>query len=412
MTADQITARSWRDERRDDHLTRARIEREAESARTANQIARQEAKATIRREAEQAREQARQTARYARAARRAARMAWVRAHTVDLLFIPVILVPGVLAWMGMAAYGAAEYGTPGMALPALSEGGMWTFAAATTIRRREDDQARELDPAAEPRPLWHMRLGTLIFAGYGAVLNFLHGLTQGGPVTGVTMALVSVAGVTAHQLITAGPRRSKADRDHARITRLITRREQAASRAAVRNAPVELDEHGTARLVLTPGLAQPGCPRWRIALNLSPAPAQPAQDQRGPVEPPAQPVQPPEDDSTVRETPNTGPGHDNPRENDPAHTEQPEPPDTDSTDLTDEQHTPELSDTDRAAAELWLATQEQEGDDGYTKALKALRRSTLAGNALSGRELERRYGISRTQKEEIVAAIGREFDAP
>jgi hypothetical protein len=164
---------------------------------------------------------------------------------VDLLFIPVIGVPGALSWTGMADYGLAEFGTPGLALPAQSEGGMWAFAAATTITRRKDPG----------KPVWHLRVGTLIFAAYGAALNFLHGLARGGLLTGISMALISVAGVTAHQLITAGPRRSLVEREQARIDRAVARRERAARRAAVRSARVELNGSGHARLIFEAGTA-------------------------------------------------------------------------------------------------------------------------------------------------------------
>ena len=120
---------------------------------------------------------------------------------------------------------------------------MWAFAIATTwtIRRHPD------------RPTWHLRAGTWTFAGVGAALNFLHGLTISIG-TGVVMALVSVAGVGAHQFITAGPRRSRAERDQARIDRAVARRELAARRAAVRCAVAGLDEDGHARLIYEPGM--------------------------------------------------------------------------------------------------------------------------------------------------------------
>jgi hypothetical protein len=69
------------------------------------------------------------------------------------------------------------------------------------------------------------------------------------------MALISVAGVTAHQLITAGPRRSRTEREQARIDRTIARRERAARRAAVRDATIQLDGIGHARLIFEPGAA-------------------------------------------------------------------------------------------------------------------------------------------------------------
>jgi hypothetical protein len=86
------------------------------------------------------------------------------------------------------------------------------------------------------------------------------------------MALVSVAGVTAHQLVTAGPRRSRAERDAARLGRAASRRKLAARRAAVRHALVHLDDDGSATLVYEPGTARLAR-RWgRIRLAPAPAP--------------------------------------------------------------------------------------------------------------------------------------------
>jgi hypothetical protein len=240
---------SWREELRRDRLVRAQMEREREAGRVRLRIAERDAAARARQEQAQARAAARRRAQRERAARRAELAAWVRGHVVDLLFVPVIVVPGLLSWTAMAAYGLAAYGSPGLALPALSEGAMWAFAVATTITRRRHPD----------RPVWHLRLGTLVFAAYGAALNFAHGMSPAvpghGPVTGTVYALVSVAGVTAHQLVTAGPRRSRAERNRARIARAAARRELAARRAAVKNAVAELDEHGNARLVYQPGAA-------------------------------------------------------------------------------------------------------------------------------------------------------------
>jgi DNA-binding CsgD family transcriptional regulator len=141
----------------------------------------------------------------------------------------------------MAAYGAHLYGPAGRALPAFSEGAMWAFAAAVTLTRRRHPD----------RPVWHLRAGTAVFAGFGAALNFAHGLTLSGPVTGTVMALVSVAGVTAHQLTTAGPRRprrTRAERDADQIARQIRKREMQARTEAVKGAIVRLAADGTARL--------------------------------------------------------------------------------------------------------------------------------------------------------------------
>ena len=92
-----------------------------------------------------------------------------------------------------------------------------------------------------------------MFAAIAASLNFSHGLNL-SPRAGVVMALVSVAGVLAHQFITAGPRRSRAERHQARIDRAVARRELAVRRAAVRDADAVLDEDGRAHLIYQPGV--------------------------------------------------------------------------------------------------------------------------------------------------------------
>jgi hypothetical protein len=240
------TRPSWRKEIRQDRLLSAQIERDREAARTQAWITERRALTQLRREKKRARSVARQQARERRAARRTARLAWVHAHVLDLLFVPVIVVPAMLAWTAMAAYGQELYGPLGLVLPAFSEGAMWAFAIATTWTIRHHPG----------RPTWHLRAGTWIFAAVGAVLNFTHGLTGPGPNgvgVGVVMAVVSVAGVLAHQLITAGPRRSRAERDQARIHRAAARRELAARRAAVRHAIAGLDGNGRARLIYEPG---------------------------------------------------------------------------------------------------------------------------------------------------------------
>jgi hypothetical protein len=98
-------------------------------------------------------------------------------------------------------------------------------------------------------------MGTAVFAAFGAVLNFLHGYTIDGPVVGVVMALVSIAGVTAHQIVTAGPRRSATERDESRFDRAAARRERRARRAALRSTTADMDSRGRARLVYRSGPA-------------------------------------------------------------------------------------------------------------------------------------------------------------
>lgn len=196
----------WREEARQDRLVRAQIDRERDTARLQARIAEREAARRLAMEAADARAARRAAARADRAARWARLATWASEHVVDLLFVPVIAVPALLAWTAMSGFGARLYGPPGHLLPAFSEGAMWAFAAAVTITLRRD-------PGAQ---VWHLRAGTGVFAAFGAALNFLHGLTMttplfpglpSGPLTGAVMAIVSVAGVIAHQLITAGPGR-------------------------------------------------------------------------------------------------------------------------------------------------------------------------------------------------------------
>ena len=95
------------------------------------------------------------------------------------------------------------------------------------------------------------------------------------------MALVSVAGVAAHQFITAGPRRSRAERGQARIDRAVARRELAARRAAVRHAVADLDKDGHARLIYEPGMVALTRRHGRTRL-LTPATSRiPARSRRG-----------------------------------------------------------------------------------------------------------------------------------
>jgi hypothetical protein len=243
VTAAAATAArpSWQEERRLDRAERARLDRERDDARAARQIAERDAADRRKREAAEARRVQRAEAAAVRAARLADLGGWVNHHVTELLFVPVIGVPALLAWTAMASYGAHLYGTPGRALPAFSEGAMWAFAAAVTITRHRRPGA----------PVWHLRAGTIVFAAFGAALNFAHGLTLGGPVTGVVMALVSIAGVTAHQLTTAGPRRTRrtrAERDADRIARLAARRVHKARKDAVKAATVEVSPDGTGHL--------------------------------------------------------------------------------------------------------------------------------------------------------------------
>ena len=330
----EVTSPSWREEARRDRLVRAQIDCDREAARAQARIAEREAAERARQAAADSRRTARAQARADRAARRAAFAKWIAAHVTDLLFVPVIIVPGALAWTAMATYGASLYGPAGRTLPAFSEGATWAFAAAVTITSRRHPG----------RPVWHLRFGTAVFAAFGAALNFAHGLTAYGPVAGMVMALVSVAGVTAHQLVTAGPRRTRADRDAARTARVIARRERAARRAAVRGAHVELDENGAVRLVFQPGAATLDRSFGRV--RLAPVSGETREQAYVPI-------------GAAVTAPELGP---------------------------DAVSSPVPADAESAA-------------------VLALRATLAAGNPLSGRQLEARFGLTRAQVTKVRSLV-------
>ena len=263
---------SWREERRRDRAAEAEQARanaiaaaeveaireraQAESGRAAN-----EQRAQLRREEEQERRRdraARQDATRQRRARRLlAARAWLAVHAVDLMIYPLAVVSAVMAIPAMAAFGHDVYGTAsGDALPVITELGMWAFAIAVQYNRRRHPD----------RPVWALQVGVWSFAMVAAVLNALHGLTRGVD-AGAVMAVVSVAGVVAHQLVTASPRRSRAERDATRMARREARKVAAARGAAVRAAVAEIDRDGAARLVFAPGRYRLDSRWWRGRLT-------------------------------------------------------------------------------------------------------------------------------------------------
>ncbi|QYN23153.1 hypothetical protein [Amycolatopsis sp. DSM 110486] len=208
--------------------------------------------AEARRDAAQAR--GRRTEALARAAR------WCGAHVVDLLIYPLMLVSAAITIPGVAEYGRAHLGGEvGGLLPILSEWGMIAFSVALHVSRIKYPD----------RPVWALQLGLWVFAGYGFTISVLRGVGApgGGLDIGVVMGLVSVAGVIAHQMVSAAPRRSgaeraarrtaraeqKAGRAAERTRRAATERVETARRAAIKSAVAEVDQDGTARLVFAPG---------------------------------------------------------------------------------------------------------------------------------------------------------------
>jgi hypothetical protein len=238
---------NWREEKRADRLTEAQIRREEAAAQAQVRIAERSAIAQQRRTDEQARAEARRAEQDRRRARRAARLAgarsWTSAHAVDLLVYPLALVSAVLAVPAMAAYGHQVYGNAtGYALFCITELGMWAFALAVQITRHRHPD----------RPVWALQVGAWAFAAVAFGINALHGAERGFS-PAVVMGIGSVAGVLAHQLITAGHLRSRTERAHARIERQAARKVARVRRTAVRQAVAEIGTDGAARLVYAPG---------------------------------------------------------------------------------------------------------------------------------------------------------------
>lgn len=250
-----VSTETWAQRRREDQAAAAERARRDADAATERALHAEAVRAEIadRRRTEQtARDQAARAARVEQsrraraerrkraAARRSAVGVWAARHRVDLLIYPLAVASAVMAVPAMAAYGISVYGSwTGAVLPVLSELGMWAFALAVQSRRRTH-------PAA---PLWALQAGVWAFAAVAAGLNIAHGLDDGLS-TGLVMGVVSVAGVIAHQLVTAGARPAR----RARTVRAAERKLRAARRAALRAAVAEIDTDGDARLVHAPGV--------------------------------------------------------------------------------------------------------------------------------------------------------------
>jgi hypothetical protein len=231
---------NWADDRRKDRAD-ARAQDRADRAAAA-QLAENAATAKAARKA------AAQVARdVKRKAAREARSVWLAEHRPDLLIYALWVVSAALAVPAMASYGMSLYGPLGASLFVLSEAGGAAFAFAVQARHA----ATEKDGA--DRPTGMLTVGIGLFATVGAALNFLHGLSGGGVVRGVVMALVSVAGIVAHQLVVAAPPRSRAERAAARQARYEARRTGRAQRRAARTAVVRIAADGTATLVYPTG---------------------------------------------------------------------------------------------------------------------------------------------------------------
>lgn len=238
---------AWAEQRRADRVADREQDRiDAAAAAEQHRADRAELAAASRTDRTE-RTQARERRRDAAKARRTALTGWTAAHAVDLLIYPLAAVSAVMAVPAMAAYGMKIYGgATGAVLPVLTEAGMWAFALAVMVSRRHTPD----------RPTGALTVGIGVFAAVGAGLNFAHGIA-GGAVHAAVMAVVSVAGVVAHQLAVAAPRRSRVERTARRLDRAAYRRVARARRAAIRRAVVELTADGTATLLYAPGQYMP-----------------------------------------------------------------------------------------------------------------------------------------------------------
>ncbi|KJE23722.1 hypothetical protein FF36_01907 [Frankia torreyi] len=219
-----------------------RLDLDAAAARQAVALAQADERAEKQRAA---RDAAMSRRRARRSAARQAAAGWLAVHTVEVLIYALAVLCAAMAVPAMAVYGLRIYGAvTGVLLPALTELGAWAFAGAVQASRRRHPD----------RPVRWLAVGVIVFAATGAALNLAHGWSTHGPLAGVVMAAVSVAGIVAHQLAVASPPRSRAERTAARHGRLVERRLARARRAAVRRAVVELSPDGTVRLVYQTGV--------------------------------------------------------------------------------------------------------------------------------------------------------------
>ncbi|CAI7975633.1 conserved membrane hypothetical protein [Frankia sp. Hr75.2] len=257
---------SWAEQRRADQAA-GREQHRADLAAAREQDRIDAAARDARKREDRAdRDAARLVHQAATAKRKAERAAWRSEHSVELLIYPLAGVSAAMAIPAMAIYGLHLYGNvTGVVLPALSELGVWAFAMAVLTSRRRHPE----------RPTAMLTAGVVLFGAVAFGLNFAHG-AQRSMVTGLVMAVVSVAGVVAHQLAVAAPPRSRAERAQARIERAAHRRIVRARRIAARHAVVDLAADGTARLVYTPGLYTPHRRKLTPAAAATTAPAQAA----------------------------------------------------------------------------------------------------------------------------------------
>lgn len=242
----QRTADAAADRRRQDAITAAEVD--AVNRRTDLETRQLETEQRDKRRRDLRREQERDRAA-ARARRKAmykALRTWASDHIVHLMIYPLAVFSAWMAIPAMAHFGHKVYGSAtGVVLPVITELGMWAFAFAVQLTRHRHPD----------RPVWALQLGVLIFTGIGGALNYLDGATDehGAVWRGLVMGVVSVAGVVAHQLVEASPRRSRAERDHATVTRHAARKIAAVRRSVINDAVARVDAAGQTTLLFAAG---------------------------------------------------------------------------------------------------------------------------------------------------------------
>jgi len=126
---------------------------------------------------------------------------WIDEHQGHLMLAVLIAVPMLLGWEGMSSFGSHYWGPLGVALPVVSETGMWYFDFSIARARRQAEEA------GGKAVVWPRYIGMFFFAALCAGLNFLHG--DLGPISGkakpgfgsgLVYAPVSVSGLVAHQI--------------------------------------------------------------------------------------------------------------------------------------------------------------------------------------------------------------------
>lgn len=261
---------SWQDERRANLAAKAEQARLERQAQTGNEIA------LMKAAGDEARADREQVAELAQAAKEAAAVkrerrrenrqrrwatltAFARGHVVDGLIYSIAAVSFVMAASAMSDYGASVYDSPlGRLLPLITELGMWAFAVAVLVARRQD-------PA---RSVWGLKVGVWVFGTLAFVTNAVHGLARGWDAL-LIMGVVSVAGVVAHQLAIADPPRSRAQRAADKLAAAQAAKTRKAARAALKMATAQIDAHGNARLTFAPGTYQV---TWRRLSPVTPDP--------------------------------------------------------------------------------------------------------------------------------------------